>query len=299
MEEQGIELVLSRATELRSKISNCVHKANPSLASREVESVVGGGNDDDDDDDGEETVTGTAEAEAEERLLSICDAFEVLESQLSSLQIMQQNHRYEREVALSEIDFSRKMLLDKLKDYKGRDLEVIQEASAFAGDDAEHDTSLLLPPYPTRPPLHLSSFSSPGKSIRNGVSSSEVVGNLKSLANDAEESPPRDPSSSRESGFGHVVGAVTKTVITVVGIISLLRLYGLRPNRRRSGNGPLNDLGMLLGSIVGKGRERSLRCPPGRVLVMEDGEARCMVKERVEVPFESVVTTPDVNYGCG
>ncbi|KAI4342369.1 hypothetical protein MLD38_027007 [Melastoma candidum] len=296
MEEEGIGLVLSRATELRLKISNCVHKATPSFASREVESVVGDGND---DDEGEATVTGAAEAEAEERLLSIWDAFEAVESQLSSLQMMRQNHRYEREVALSEIDFSRKMLLDKLKDYKGRDLEVIQEASAFAGDDAEHDTSLLLPPYPTRPLLHLSSFSSPGKSIRNGVASPEVVRNLKSHANDAEDSRPRDPSSSRGSGFGHVVGAVTKTVITVVGIFSLLGLYGLRPNRQRRSHSPLNDLEMLLDSIVGEGREPSLRCPPGRVLTMEDGEALCMVKERVEVPFESVVMTPDVNYGSG
>lgn len=40
-------------------------------------------------------------------------------------------------------------------------------------------------------------------------------------------------------------------------------------------------------------------CPPGKVLVVEDGETRCLVKERVEIPFMYVATTPDVNYWCG
>jgi len=46
----------------------------------------------------------------------------------------QQNHLHEREAAISEIEFSCKMLLDKLKEFKGKKLEVIQKASTFAGE---------------------------------------------------------------------------------------------------------------------------------------------------------------------
>jgi len=66
MEEEGIGLVLARATELRLKISNCIHKATANGPSPHA----------DDDDE-----------EATERLLSICDALEALETQLSSLQV--------------------------------------------------------------------------------------------------------------------------------------------------------------------------------------------------------------------
>lgn len=69
MEEEGIGLVLARATELRLKISNCIHRAtSPNGPSSP--------HNDDDDDEG-----------ATERLLNICDALEALETQLSSLQV--------------------------------------------------------------------------------------------------------------------------------------------------------------------------------------------------------------------
>lgn len=64
MEEEGIGLVLARATELRLKITTSIHThTSPN---------------DDDDDDNDDTT---------ERLLNICDAFEALETQLSSLQV--------------------------------------------------------------------------------------------------------------------------------------------------------------------------------------------------------------------
>jgi hypothetical protein len=69
MEEEGIGLVLARATELRFKINNCIHKpTSPNNATLE-----------DDDDDVDDDAT--------DRLLNICDALEALETQLSSLQV--------------------------------------------------------------------------------------------------------------------------------------------------------------------------------------------------------------------
>jgi hypothetical protein len=42
-----------------------------------------------------------------------------------------------------------------------------------------------------------------------------------------------------------------------------------------------------------------LQCPPGKKLIMEDGDAKCIVKERIELPFVREVKTPDVLYGRG
>lgn len=64
-EEEGIELVLARATELRSKVANCMNSVTASAV------VIRN------HDFGGET----------EHLLNICGALEALESQLSSLQV--------------------------------------------------------------------------------------------------------------------------------------------------------------------------------------------------------------------
>lgn len=42
-----------------------------------------------------------------------------------------------------------------------------------------------------------------------------------------------------------------------------------------------------------------LQCPTGKKLIMEDGHAKCVVKERIELPFVREVKTPDVLYGRG
>lgn len=71
MDEEGVGLVLARATELRSNISNCIHRATGNgtmLQNQEMKESEG-------------------ESEETERLMNICDALEALESQLFSLQV--------------------------------------------------------------------------------------------------------------------------------------------------------------------------------------------------------------------
>uniref|UniRef100_A0A7N2MZ23 Uncharacterized protein n=1 Tax=Quercus lobata TaxID=97700 RepID=A0A7N2MZ23_QUELO len=77
MEEEGIGLVLAKATELRFKISNCIHKATTNSTNGLPEQEVT----DKDEEEEEEQ-----EQEEMERLLNISDALESLENQLSSLQ---------------------------------------------------------------------------------------------------------------------------------------------------------------------------------------------------------------------
>ncbi|KAF2305869.1 hypothetical protein GH714_008508 [Hevea brasiliensis] len=303
--EEGVEIVLARAVELRLKISNCIHKASTSTNNTNVDSIsskenkqekggveegviVKGENEKSANSqclDGVSLSEADEEDDETERLFIIRDALESLEHQLSNLQDLQQQQRYEREVALSEIEQSRKMLLDKLKEYEGDDLEVIKEASAFAGETVEHNNDLLLPPYPSRPPLSLvvdnhslSHFPYTRKSVRNGLIAGEAKKNL-----NESESKAQKASENSSRWLGHFIGAAAKIAITL-GVISVLSLSGFRPNVGKRSI-PFNKMDLFQQPTTKE--KRCNECPPGRVLVMEGGEGRCVVKERVAIPFES------------
>ncbi|KAK4742307.1 hypothetical protein SAY87_000308 [Trapa incisa] len=276
MDEEGIGLVLARATELRSNIGNCIHRATGD------ETIL----------QNQETVESVEECEETERLRNICDALEALESQLSSLQTMQQNQKYERESALVEIENSRKKLLNKLREYKGKDLEVIQEATVFASETVDESSDLLLPPYPTRPPISLENgFPSNSSSILKAFSGDGADDLTKKNQSDQGKKP-------EGGGLGHGIASVAKTVVTIVGVLSVLGLAGLGTKKKKIVFSPFGVVSSFL-QHLNRRRELGIQCPPGKVLVVEDGQARCLVKERVEVPFESSVSALDVNYGCG
>lgn len=200
---------------------------------------------------------------------------------------------------MAEIDYSRQKLLKKLKEYKGEDLEVIHEASAFASETVEHNNDLLLPPYPSRPPRplvadggHISHFPLMRKFNQNGVTAGDPTtkgSNMK--LNETER------NQKHSKGLGIFVNGA-KMVLTLVGVISILSLAGVEP-RLRKRDTYFNILGLFQRPATGEKRSNTMECPPGKVLVLENGEARCLVKERVEIPFESVVAAPNVNYGCG
>ncbi|XP_027162471.1 plastid division protein PDV2-like [Coffea eugenioides] len=302
MDEDRIGLVLVRVAELRGKITNCVHKAATSGKKEDGESLskdskVGL-------DAQEQEAEEDDDEEAAESLLNIREALESLEAQLSSLQALQQQQLYEKEAALAEIRYSQRKLLEKLKDYRGEELEVIREAIAFAGEAVEDNNDLLLPPYPSRP-LHsvmsdndyLSQFPSARKKTQNGVVSGETKnapakGFLESDTDQLQPEPGRP--LSRVKGF---IGAVAKSALTIVGVFSVLSLAGYEPRLRKSDK-QFKLLHLFQQHQSGDGGI-TVECPPGKVPVLENGETRCLVKERVEIPFESGVATPDVNYGCG
>ncbi|KAJ6766132.1 PLASTID DIVISION PROTEIN PDV2 [Salix purpurea] len=315
MEDEGIEAVLAKAIDLRLKISNCIHKAtttnitsNKKISSFEEEEQESEGLGEKGwkkkSPESSEFLDGVSLSEAEddetERFFHIRDALESLESQLSNLQALQQQQHYEKEVALSEIEHSRKILLDKLKEYRGEDLEVIKEASAFAGETVGHNNDLLLPPYPSRHPQslvlnnrYLYHFHSKRKS--NGI----IAGGLKRHLDEPESNQAHTASASKNSrkGLGHFINAAAKTVITIVGVISVLHLASFGPGIGKKG-APLRVLGLFQQPALEE-RKQTVQCPPGKILVLEDGEARCVVKGRVAVPFNSLVGKPDVNYGSG
>ncbi|VFQ65814.1 unnamed protein product [Cuscuta campestris] len=283
MDEDRIALVLARISELSSKTTNCI-AAGRTNGRRET------GKHGFDDADMEAEVDGSDEAT--DCLLAIREALRKLELQVSSLQALQQQQLYEREEALSGIFYSQEELMQKLKEYKGENLDVIQEAIAFVGETVEENNDLLLPPYPTRPSsfllppnkTHISHFNTSGE--RN-ASRKDVNG-------------PSNQAKAKKSPLEmakYLIGGVAKTAITVLGVISVLTLAGFEPSlKKRNAHFKLMNLSTPPGVDE---NERKMECPPGKVEVVENGEVRCVVRERVEVPFQSAVATPDVSYGCG
>lgn len=292
MDVDEIAVVLSRASQLRSKINNCIDKATQRKNSEDENShhLLEEAEDEDD------------EAES---LLNIRDALESLEEQLGSLQVLQQQQRYEREATLAEIDRSRRVLLKKLKEYKGEDLEVIREATVFAGETVEHDDDLLLPPYPSRLPdsiilddnYHSHLVSTRNKSAWNGLGGDAKHENRENMVKSEKQQIHASVKNSRPTGIKLFLGMAAKTVFTLVSVISVLSLAGFEPKlRKRSNQFKVLD---LFHKPVIEEEGGTIQCPPGKVLVIEDGKPRCLVKERVEIPFEPVVTSPDISYGFG
>lgn len=287
MEADRVVLILDRTLELKSKITSCLHKKTTNAVKEDAgsESKVSKANPDAENqqEDDEET----------ESLLNIRDALDSLEGQLSALQALQQQQWYEKESALTEIEYCQKKLLKELKEYKGKELEVIQEAIAFASE-TEDNNDLLLPPYPSRPSRstvsdkeYLPSFSSTHKFSQNGAVNNGLIDR------DQRRSEPKRPLK----GLKFLITATAKAALTIVGMVTILSLAGFQP-RLRKRNDPLKlvDLFQLLSNDEA---QATMECPPGKVPMFENGETRCVVKERIEIPFDSGVTVPDVKYGYG
>ncbi|XP_022988871.1 plastid division protein PDV2-like [Cucurbita maxima] len=289
MEEQGTAIILARATELRLKIRGSVNTttSSPETDIRDDRFAV--------DENNGVGSSGEAEEEDEEsvRLLKICDALASLENQLSSLQDLQQRQRYEKEVALSEIEHSRKIVLDKLKKYQGQDLEVIHEASAFVRETVQHNKDFMLPPYPSHPDKsYTHPFPSGHESVTNGLTDTTTNIATKELTESERKQSKSHSRNSRNSrnGLGTFASVAAKSVVTVVAIVSILHLTGLTPKFARKVSS-LKVFNIFRPSAAGSNGSHNV-CSPVEA-------HQCIVKERIEVPFSSAVVKPDVNYGRG
>ncbi|KAL8160586.1 hypothetical protein V2J09_002123 [Rumex salicifolius] len=297
LDEDRLGLLLVRVSELRSKIANCIARENPAAGeARSREQLKSNGF----EDSSNASIEGDEESE---NLFGICEAFDSLECQLGSLQSLQQQQEYQRADAITEIERSRKKLLKKLTEYEGEYTDVIKEASAFASLKVDNNNELLLPPYPshTSHPLvldngHVPLLSYGTKLSQNGHGSADVTNGL----NKSESEKPQTFLGRSWTGLRFLISSAAKSMVTIVAVMSVLKMAGLET--RIVSKGTVIQLGgrilkqnvteeKKLGSITG--------CPPGRVAIVEDGKIRCIVKERIEIPFDSVKSSPDVEYGCG
>jgi hypothetical protein len=84
----------------------------------------------------------------------------------------------------------------------------------------------------------------------------------------------------------------------VVGAVSIMKAAGYEPTIRNSIK--LDIAGLFGKEATGEKEEvPTLQCPPGKVMVIENGRAHCIVKERFEIPFGTNLAAPDASYGLG
>lgn len=265
-----------------------------------------------------------------------------------SIQAMQQHQRTEKDAALAELEESRHVLLQKLKDHRGQEWEVVQEALAFAGEPVEpaepERDDLLLPPYP-RPVVDPSTFALEGQSPpfqarAISLRSSRAVKKLTLPKNGSDEKDNEDSkapvSHGVESGkeecyqeqgvspeheveteggiavvrgflrgfsvkFGSALVHATKAVLVVASVVAFLAFteHNHRQVEQKARAVPSSVKPVLLPASEPK-PPPPLKCPPGKKLIVEDdGIAKCVVKERFELPFPREVKEPDVLYGRG
>ncbi|KAL0914573.1 hypothetical protein M5K25_014933 [Dendrobium thyrsiflorum] len=216
---------------------------------------------------------------------------------------LQQRQRYEREAVLTQIDHSRKTLFIKLEEYNGEDLEIIHEAAAFARENAEQDGGFFLPQYPTQfPDSFVVKANDPSSffDFKNNSSKNSLTVDSSQNSRDNEsymELTAQSASQNKQKRMRSVLGFIAKSVISFVGIVSALRLAGFKPEiRKRDSSINLLD---LLPKTADEVRELSVHCPSSKVLVIKDGKASCLVKERVEVPFGSDFGNSNINIAFG
>ncbi|KAI5059389.1 hypothetical protein GOP47_0025708 [Adiantum capillus-veneris] len=353
MEPEEIAVVLTRASELHSKLSDAISFAveeSPSSSSRL-------------------TVLPNGDGSSELRsLAAIRDSLEVLEEQLESLQALQQQQRADRDAGLAEIEESRRLFLKRLEDYRGRELEVVQEALAFAGGNVPDKDEL---PSQSYPPLE--DGESPLVSIPRGRedfheeqrSRNQVFGfeveeaqeddgsevdstfededyrnsdNLIRTAVKSVNAMKYSVMSSRAFAFvfnvvkssvsflrrfagqisGQVTGPPSKVVLVVVSTFVVLSLTDLGERRTKSvarvsrmpahrshqhhnsnangERGPHMTSSKFYHHVKDPG---SMPAEGSEVRKEEDDFPRCVVRERLELPFYQELRSPDVLYGRG
>lgn len=259
------------------------------------------------------------------------------------LQTVQQQQRTEKDSSLAELEESRRILLRRLKDHRGKEWEVVHEALAFAGEPVEDRDDLPLPPYPM--PLSDTSFGparDDKKTPYNGPPATEKYnGSMKQLsfgpghaegaanapyteeADGSEEEPDVEEGTSfqaepgRRNGgggvlgipvsfakalFGFAIGVTSKVAIVAVSVAAALAVSEAtrRLEVKETCSKFLHKRAPAPPPIATARQMPPQReCPPGKKLIMEDGYPKCVVKERVELPFYREVKTPDVLYGRG
>ncbi|GLJ22949.1 hypothetical protein SUGI_0432930 [Cryptomeria japonica] len=152
MEIEEIMMVLLRASQLNTKINDAIERAVKVDINLNKERF-------------EQGTSSSCEGGAEARnLISIRDALEALEDQLECFQALQQQQKAEKEATLTDLEESRKELLGKLRDYQGREWEVVHEALAFAGETLDESDEIPLQSYHKLPSPNASFSVTDGKS---------------------------------------------------------------------------------------------------------------------------------------
>lgn len=371
MEPDDIGVVMTRASELHASICDAIERVSQSRHLGDGLLDNGAAYDDD-----EAGVGGSSFEEEVRSLECIRDALEVLETQLESLQSVQQQQRIRKDAALAELEESRRVLLQRLKEHHGREMQVVEEAMTFAGEPVKKTDDLPLPPY-LHPVSHSiysespvfrsvkaekpslvkqlddrSSFNDGLFLIDEPVSDSEAVNTGMGTESAAEKriemltdvgsdmttdtraadmsttTHRGEATSASPGGLSRVfsgmitfTGKVLLVAVSVVAIFAASEFNPKSPNPRKSSDeveprpaaAPQQQLHLQtaprpVSEPATRPDPRSeprsrptpiFECPPGYKRIEDDGVVKCIVKERVELPFPRGLKTPDVLHGRG
>lgn len=354
MEPDDIGVVLTRASELHASICDAIDRvAHSRYAGNDATFSHGLDEEEEDDDDDEPSaasyddeapsdaavVAASSSSEEEVRSLEgIREALEVLETQLESLQAVQQQQRRRKDAALAELEESRRVLLLRLKEHEGRETQVVEEAMTFAGEPVkqqqqQRSDDLALPPYlhPVSSALYCESpvfrsgkanLGKPSQKQRlkdrgpfdssNSSSSlflvdetatdtdmAKAVGNPEASAEPASRPPASSRVSSAVTSLLSLTGKTLVVVVTVVAFMAVAEFT--RHDRRRKAPNPKPTSSP---APLQNPAPSAVECPPGYKRILDDddddqGVVKCIVKERVELPFPRALKTPDVLHGRG
>jgi hypothetical protein len=251
------------------------------------------------------------------------------------VQSMQNHQRAEKDAVLAELEESRHLLLLKLKNHQGREWEVVQEALAFAGEPVEERDDLLLPPYP-RPAVDVAfveddqSPKHPSRPValpKSRAVKKLALSEVDEVEKDVErkdviESKQEYEEAGRRPGHRVVAGGIVfagslwkgvsgsvgnavvhaaKAALVVASVVAFLAFT--EHNHRQVEQKPRPVPSVTKPVFLSESPPRPpspLKCPPGKkLIVLEDGNAKCVVKERFELPFPKEAKDPDVLHGRG
>lgn len=339
MEPSEIVNVLARASELQAKIDGAIRRASfAETLPLHRRSFNHDNYHDDEDHDADDEEGNLRSFPDVQKLKAIRDALLDLQDQLESLQALQKRQKFEREDLLVELEDKRKLLTKRLREYNGTEWEIVQEAHAFVGEPVQREEDLMLPPYQSsvRDVHVLGEGASFGGLSKRRHSLSRKI-SLASRPEEEEGSEPKQVPEVSESSqqpvgekatnkgtpfaslmfglarlatrAGEVVRLSAKSALVVASI--MITLSQLEPQLRKWSADRTRRINTHNRSSLRQHSKMSPPskssglivqdefCPPGKVLLVQDGVQKCFVKERIEAPFKEVVKQPDASYGYG
>lgn len=225
-----------------------------------------------------------------------------------------------RDAALVELEESRAILLQSLKDHEGRESEVVQEALAFVGEPVKKSDDLALPPYlhPVSSPSVKSQSPFLGSSRLEETSMDDQHQGMNSSAEEdrGDEAVEETGSVTAEKqgeeitprrgilGFcSNVLNLTGRTALIVMSLIALVGVSEFNSqasrNAQSSYSKPVPKPQAPVEPVAQPKAAPVRHCGAGKKLIEENGGSKCVVKERVELPFLREIKTPDVLHGRG
>ncbi|XP_057822897.2 plastid division protein PDV2 [Cryptomeria japonica] len=224
MDTNDIIVVLRQASELHAKISHAMDRVvryGREIKIAETVPVINKANGNCKNEDINHLSPEHAVAMEVRSLASIRDSLDVLEDQLYCLQILQDQKRADMEAALTDMEETREILLQRLRKYQGKEWGVVQEALAFVGEptDEEHNPTKYSCDEDPRHPLikRLGWLEEKKEQLL-----SESKGFLKSLCHGLGKS------------MGSAVSMTSKTALVVAGIVILSAVSKMGKNQLRN-----------------------------------------------------------------